>query len=292
MRISIASICFVLLAAAAPAPAASVCTETSEDCTQVGVWTIGLGVGYGRRSNPVESASDINLIVIPELSYYGRRVFLDNLDAGVLLYEGPLVTFNLLATPGYDRVFFVKRDPQNFFIADAAGFAGPVLGSSVVPGSNQSPTTSSTPASGAQILERERKMTYLAGPEWQLNYGNIVGQLTLLYEVTGRHQGGEARAAIAAPVWRTYGALTAAAGATWKSHELVTYYYGEPGLYDASAALNPFVKLSYSLPLAKRWSFNAVAHHEWLDSSITHSPIVNDSTVLTWFAGISYSLSF
>jgi outer membrane protein len=292
MRVFIASTCIALLIAAAPAPAASVCTETSENCTQVGVWTIGLGVGYGRRSNPVASASDINLIVIPELSYYGRRVFLDNLDAGVLLYEGSLITLNLLATPGYDSVFFDKRDPQNFFITDAAGIAGPVLATSSAPGGTQSSTTSAAPVSSEQILERERKMTYLVGPEWQLNYGDIVGQLTLLYEATGRHHGSEARAAIAAPVWRTYGTLTAAAGATWKSHELVTYYYGEPGLYDASAALNPFVKLSYSLPLAKRWSLNAVAHHEWLDSSITHSPIVNDSTVLTWFAGIAYSLSF
>jgi outer membrane protein len=291
MRLLFVTACIALLTAA-PASTASVCTEATDDCTQVGAWTVGLGLGYGRRSNPVASATDIDLVVIPKLSYYGRRVFLDNFDAGVLLYEGALVTLNLLATPGYDRVFFANRDPQNFFIADGAGAAGPITVGSTPPGVSQSSTSSPTSVTSAQILQRKRKMTYLAGPEWQVNYGDVVAQLTLLYEATGRHRGSEARAAIAAPVTQTHGTLTATAGATWKSHELVTYYYGEPGLYDASAALNPFVKLSYSLPLAKRWSFNAVAHHEWLDSSITHSPIVNDRTVLTWFAGIAYTLSF
>jgi len=81
--------------------------------------------------------------------------------------------------------------------------------------------------------------------------------------------------------------MNATVGATWKSRALVTYYYGEPGIYDANSAFNPFVKLSYAIPLTAHWGVNAFAHVEWLGSSIAHSPIVVDSRVTTVFAGVN-----
>ena len=45
----------------------------------------------------------------------------------------------------------------------------------------------------------QRHTTYLAGPEWMFRYREFIGQVNALYEVTGRHQGYELRAAVSAP---------------------------------------------------------------------------------------------
>ena len=49
---------------------------------------MSVSLGIGSRSNPVMGESDIPLVVIPQISYYGKRFFLENLDLGVTLYEG------------------------------------------------------------------------------------------------------------------------------------------------------------------------------------------------------------
>jgi outer membrane protein len=250
-----------------------------------------LGLGYGSRSNPIVNGRDIPLILVPQLSYYGKRFFIENLDVGYTLYENASNAFSLVATPGYDRVFFYRNDPQNYFIGGgtvgpSASSAPPYGATGVPPGSGTAETEAEDPQ---QILERERDTTYLAGPEWNFNYGRVSGQVSALYEVTGRYNGSEVRAAIAVPLIQTSGALTASAGATWKSAELVTYYYGEKGIYEAGSALNPFVKLAYKLPLGDHWRINALAHYEWLDDAIANSPIIVEQSVTTIFAGVEYS---
>jgi len=47
------------------------------------------------------------------------------------------------------------------------------------------------------------------------------------------------------------------------------------GNYDANSAFNPFVKLSYAIPLMLTGVSTHSAHVEWLGSSIAHSPIVS-----------------
>ncbi len=42
---------------------------------------ISASFGLGQRSNPVDGRSDIPLVVIPHISWYGKRFFLENLEA-------------------------------------------------------------------------------------------------------------------------------------------------------------------------------------------------------------------
>ena len=94
----------VPLTAAAQTP----CKTPSEECIAVGDLRINVSIGYGTRTNPVVGRDDIPLFVIPHVSYYGQRFFLESLEPGVTLYESDANTFNLIATPGFDRVFFEK----------------------------------------------------------------------------------------------------------------------------------------------------------------------------------------
>lgn len=275
----IAHSAFALLIAALfsqVAAAQTSCKAPSPDCVVVGEWDISLSLGAGGRSNPVKGNSDIPLVVIPQISYYGKRFFLENLELGVSLHESDSNTFNLIASPGYDRVFFFRNDLQNIFVGGASSLVS-------------APTDKEAPPTG-EFPVRRRHTTYLAGPEWIFNYGRVIGQLDALYEVTGEHNGYEVRAAAAAPIIQSKGSLVVSLGMTWKSAALVRYYYGVEGLYEPGSAVNPFIKLGYALPLSDRWTLSAFAHYEYLDNSIANSPIVSDHGVTTVFAGVVFKV--
>src|SRR5687768_11037420 len=162
-----------LLAAAAlqPAAAQAPCKSPSADCIEVGDLEVSLSLGYGTRTNPVAGRDDIPLFVVPHISYYGKRFFLESLEPGVTLYESDAHTFNLIASPGFDRVFFSRKDLQNVIVPFAA----------VAPGL-QGVTSE---AQDVEFPVGRRRTTYLAGPEWMFRHDKLIGQVSALYEVTG-----------------------------------------------------------------------------------------------------------
>ena len=272
------TLAIVAIAAAAGTQAAAAqtpCKAPSADCIAVGDLQVSLSFGYGTRTNPVVGRDDIPLFVIPYLSYYGKRFFVESLEPGVTLYESDAHTFNLIASPGFDRVFFSRHDPQNIFVPSAT---------SAPPGFTDEATEDQTFTVG------QRHTTYLAGPEWLFRHGDYIGQVSALYEVTGRHKGYEVRAAVSRPLIQSEQSLVLNAGLTWKSAATVDYFYGVRGLYEPDSALNPFIKLSYTLPLSERWTLTAFVHYEYLDNAIADSPIVTEREVVTAFAGLNFKV--
>lgn len=261
------------VAAVQPAAAQNPCKSPSPDCVAVGDLEVAVSVGFGTRTNPVLGRDDIPLFVLPQVSYYGKRFFLESLEPGVTLYESDAHTFNLIASPGFDRVFFNRKDLQNVVVPLAA--VAPSFGR----------------AEDVQQFEvGRRRTTYLAGPEWMFRHDDFIGQVSALYEVTGRHNGYEVRAAVSAPLIQRKQSLVVNTGLTWKSAETVGYYYGVPGLYKPDGALSPFIKFNYALPLSDRWTFTAFVHYEYLDGSIVDSPIVSGREVVTAFAGFNFKV--
>jgi len=257
------------------------CKHASADCVAVGKWNFSVGLGAGVRTNPLVGGKDIPLVVIPQFSYYGKRVFIDDFDLGVTLVDNAKNTLNLIASPGYDRVFFYRNDLQNVFVG---GFPfGPDIS---VAADVRVP--SNTP-SAVQFPPRTRRITYLAGPEWTFKYYGVSGQLDVLHDITGQDDGTEVRAALGVPLLQAKGSLSANIGITWKSAAIVNYYYGAPNIYQAGPALDPFLKLGYTLPLAGKWHFNAFAEYERLGSAIADSPIVAEHYVVTAFVGAVYT---
>jgi len=267
--------------------AAQDCAGPSDDCVAVGNWTFSVALGAGIRTNPVAHGGDIPLVVIPQFSYYGKRVFIDNLDLGVTLAEGKTQTLSLIASPGYDRVFFYRSDLQNLFIGLPNAVGGGAPGGSAVSPPVQAPSspgqTTQTP-----FPSRSRQITYLAGPEWTFKYGRATGQVDFLHEVTGHHHGDEIRAALTVPLSESKTPLTLGLGLTWKSSEIVNYYYGAPNVYEGGSVVNPFLKLGYTHPLTTKWRLTALAQYEFLGKAIANSPIVAQHYVATAFVGTTY----
>lgn len=273
---------FVLLIHAGATLAEDDCTAPSDDCVTVGRWNLSVSLGAGVRTNPLAGGRDIPLVVVPQFSYYGKRFFIDNLDPGVTLYEGDANTLSLIASPGYDRVFFYRSDLQNIFIGGTTSAAG---GVSRPPGLGNG---GNTPQAVQGFPPRARKVTYLAGPEWTFRFGRISGQFDYLHEITGRHHGDEIRAALGIPLGKWGGTWNANVGVTWKSAGIVNYYYGDHGLYSAGWALDPFAKIGYSRPLSSKWKLDAFVHCERLGNAIADSPIVARRYVTTAFVGATY----
>ena len=258
------------------------CSEPSAECVEVGQWDISLSLGGGVRTNPIRSNSDIPLVAIPKISYYGKRFFLENLELGVTLHESDSNTFNLITAPGYDRVFFVRNDLQNIFVDNGV--------SPILSGATFVDTAQGRVSLPGDVPLRPRRTTYLAGPEWSFSRGRLIGQLSALYEVTGRHNGTEVRAAVATPIVQRKGELVVSGGITWKSAELVRYYYAVEGVYEPGPALNPFLKVAYDVPLSDRWAFSASVHYEHLGNAVADSPTVSESQVTTAFVGFVYKI--
>jgi outer membrane protein len=258
------------------------CKQASGDCVAVGKWNFSVALGAGVRTNPLADGQDIPLVVIPQFSYYGKRFFIDDLDLGFALAESNTNTLSLVASPGYDRVFFYRSDLQNIFVG----------GLPQVPGVQDSAVeyarVSRTAPNAIQFPPRARRITYLAGPEWTFKLDRVSGQLDVLHDITGQDHGTEVRAALGIPLIESRGSLTANLGLTWKSAGIVNYYYGEPTIYQAGPALDPFLKLGYTVPLAGKWRFSAFAQYERLGSAIADSPIVAEHYVVTAFVGAIY----
>jgi MipA family protein len=252
------------------------CKGPSNECVAIGRWNFSVALGAGVRTNPLVNGKDIPLVVIPEFSYYGKRFFIDNLDLGFTLAETAANTFNLVATPGYDRVYFYRSDLQNFFIGFPVNSSTPAVVDSTTPGAIKVPP----PAP---------RITYLGGLEWTFKYDRVSGQLDVLRDITGQNSGDEIRAALGIPLIDASGSLRVNIGLTWKSAAIVNYYYGVSRLYEGGSALDPFLKLGYTLPLAGKWRFNAFVEYERLGNAIANSPIVAEHQVETAFVGAIYT---
>jgi MipA family protein len=283
-RVGAAAAAIICLLVTTATFAAAECTAPTNECVAVGSWSFSVALGAGVRSNPLVHGRDIPLVLVPQFSYYGKRFFIDNLDPGVTLFDGESNTLSLVASPGYDRVFFYRSDLQNFFVFSPASFAG--SGATGKP----SPSLQDLPANAQQLPQPARKVTYLAGPEWTFKHGRLTGQVDFLHEITGHTHGDEMRAALGMPIGSALGGtLSTRVGVTWKSAATVNYYYGYPGLYQAGWALNPFAKLGYSRPLSRKWKLDAFVHLERLGNAISDSPIVDRHYVTTAFIGATYS---
>jgi outer membrane protein len=267
------------LAHAAAAGPDGDCQARTDDCVAVGRWNFSVSLGAGIRTNPLISGRDIPLEIVPQVSYYGSHFFLDNLDLGVTLVDSDANTLSLVASPGYDRVFFYRYDLQNIFLS---GFAADSL-VAVKPVSRDT-------QGAVQLPSRARRVTYLAGPEWTFKFEGVTGQLDVLHEITAQNHGNEVRAALGIPLLEKDkgSSLALNVGATWESAAIVNYYYGEPIFYMGGSSLNPFVKVRYGRSLAGKWRLDAFVEYERLGAAIADSPIIANHYVVTAFVGATY----
>ncbi len=248
-------------------------------------WEFSLGLGAGIRTNPVMDNDDIPLVVIPQLSYQGERFFIQNLDFGYTLFQNENQQFNLLLTPSYDQVFFNKWHINNF--VERSGLA--------LDASKDNLTVESANRVIDKRLLHKRYMAGLAGVESSHSLDGLDIQLQLLTEATGYYNGTEARVAVSKTINLGRHDVKLTLGANWQDAKTMNYYYGlssqealSHAPYYAADGLTRLLRFDWSYQLDEHWSLRFFTSYRHLSSSISDSPLVTTSNVITAFAGGVY----
>ncbi len=312
-----ALLCLSLIGSPVRAASTEDCGPNQQRCIAVGTWEFKLGLGLGARSNPVINGDEIPLILIPQVSYYGKRFFFDTTDLGYTLVDRKDLMLNLLVTPGREGLYFFRDGWRSFFLDGGLNVGGnsfaPVLdrpddnsqsppgdGGELGPQPTENPDLGPNPGIGQEAepfknLHR-RHTAAMAGLEVSSQLGALEWQLQLLTDVSGVHNGEELRLAISGA--QNYGGhqLGLATGFSWKSADLLEYYYGVSAdeasqalpAYTPSSGATPFVRLSWSKPLNRNWHWLGSLQYDHLSRAQRHSPLITNNQVVQIFVGGVY----
>jgi MipA family protein len=237
-------------------------------------WRLGVGVGYGQRTNPLIQSKPIPIVVDIDVAWFGKRWFFDNGDVGFTFANKEAVTASMVARFNSDRVFFSKTSTR-FVQVGAAG----------------SPLTAP-----AELKPPRRDYAVEIGVE-AITSGNW-GQATFaaFHDVSGTHDGFELAGDYSYRWNHGRFSLAPSVGLRFKSRSMNDYYWGirasESSValpaYKTKSGVNVRSSLRASYYFTRRLRLAASVSYEKLDRSISASPLVEKPSVVGYFGGLVY----
>ncbi len=269
------------------------CNAESEECVAIDQWRFSMAMGAGVITNPLHGGKNIPLVLIPNISYYSEKFFLENSVVGYSLHENQQLSFSLISQINRESAFFSRWHPSNIFVADISnGFIGE---------SNQLPAGDDN-ESRVDLDDIEDRKWALDGG-LQLNWfiaKNSDIKVQALHDLNNIYNGFNAQVEI--NHFLRFKQLEQAIikftlGGNWQSSEQVDYYYGineQDSLsktvhYQGKASFSPYIKLFGYYHLTKNWAVRVNLTREFLSNRLTDSPIVADDVVDTFFVGVAYA---
>ena len=274
------------------------CSPDHVGCVEVGHFDVRLAIGAGIRTNPIVGNDDVPLFLLPEIFFYGKRVFFDVDTLGYTLLDRQRGQLNVVGTISYHQIYF-----QEF------GF-----GNLVLPFSNEdSPTPFVRDISPNEIDDPQttpvfqdpdvttnlhsRNLSVLGGVEYNLYNERWMINVQMLRDISRVHDGASVRAVVNYPFnFGGVGKYELLAGLVWEDSNLLDYYYGvreyeaREGLpaYRVNSDFSAFVRLQWRKRLSKKWELMVTGHYRYLGDEVAGSPIVESDGVSTIYAGGVY----
>jgi len=267
------------------------CMEANEQCAPIDEWEFSLAIGTGILSNPLHGSSDIPLILIPEVSYYGEQIFFVNNTLGYSFYEDNIFSLSTISLINRENAFFNRWHPNNVFV--------PL---------NSNGISDSSLNFDESLVQDEINVDEVANRKWAIDAGlqanwflseesHLV--IRLLHDVNNTYNGFNGKIeftyrftglGIANTQWKI------TTGVNWLSRQKVDYYYGigerdtkDPNyFYLGKPALNPYIKLNSSYKINNDWRLTFTVRSEFLASAVSDSPLVKDEVIKTMFLGVVY----
>lgn len=87
------------------------CDTQPENCIEVSQWEVSVAVGAGVATNPLKDGEHSPLIVLPYISYYGDRFFLDNTAVGYTFVNQQSFDVSWIAELNSEQAFFSRSRP-------------------------------------------------------------------------------------------------------------------------------------------------------------------------------------
>ncbi|MBE0370192.1 MipA/OmpV family protein [Pseudoalteromonas aurantia] len=281
----------------------SLCNSSDSDCVNTSQWQFSVAIGIGELTNPLAGGDNIPLFVIPYVSYYRDRFFLENTTLGFTLLDKPKFDLSFIVEPNSEQAFFEQFHLRNIiapgsYVATDGNIVDSPDGALEIPDDVTPP-----------IEQREVTVDDIANRKWAIDSGllghwyiNDSSKLSMqwLHDVSGVYRGHHAkvtyhyefRAISKLPV-----NVRLIAGVHWKENALVDYYYGlrssdeidEQLYYQGRSVLNPFLGATLQYKLTDDWQLKASVKRQFLGAGITDSPLIRKDDVNYFFIGGVYA---
>ncbi|WP_251357968.1 MipA/OmpV family protein [Kangiella sp. TOML190] len=252
--------------------------ELDHDQVAVGEWNFSLSLGYGQVESLITGVDDFDLYLLPNISYYGEKFYLENTTLGYSLFEQENFYIDLVGRLNEDGVYFKLDD---FGVFSALGVPPPGRG-----------------PNPPQPEDVDRHLSYLAGLELNYQIAGFDLRTGYYHDISGVHHGYELDLSVAryftiSEHWSWY----LAASATHKSKKLLNYYYGldeDESLTSFfsyspnSSGTNYYLTLSTEYMINDDWSWHGFVKRNYLADEIQDSLIIERKHIDTYFLGVKY----
>jgi MipA family protein len=258
--------------------------KENENCTAVDEWHFSLGLGAGVITNPLYKGKNTPLVIIPYIHYYGDKIFIENNTLGYSFIQSKSVILSAVSQLNREAIFFNDWQPSHLFI----------------PHFSESINDSSTQPSISVNNIKKRKWAIDGG--LQLNWfisDSVDMKAQILRDLNQVYHGYNANVVfnktIRFPAFKE-SQFNISIGANWQSKNLANYYYGLgendnvdiSNRYQAGSGIQPFFSLAAIHKFSKKWQLKFLLKQEFLDDNLTHSPLVEENTVISAFIGVVY----
>jgi outer membrane protein len=269
------------------------CEQINDNCAAIGEWKFSLAVGAGVYTNPLHGGGDIPLVLIPQISYYGEKIFFENNALGYSFFENNQLTISAITQLNHEKAYFTRWHPQNILIESVS--SGDII----------------TPSEGDPVDEDkyvEIDIKDVSNKRWAIDAGIqfnwFINQTTdlqvqILHDVNNVYKGFNGQIELTRimridPLPNTV--MSFSVGTNVSSKNLVDYYYGisqttEAGVdldYHGKSSITPYFRLVLRHQLSERWHAKLNIKRIFLDDAMTDSPLVKDDYINNIFAGVSY----
>ena len=298
----------------AAASDSSTCSQDSEECVAVGQWHISAAIGGGVLTNPLHSADNIPLILIPYISYYNERFFLDNTTLGYTLQESHHFDFSIILELNSEQKYFNRSHAGNLIGVDAIysessdPISAPITDVDNPSSPNEDNSDSILPdTSKSQEPRQLFDLDDISKRDWALDAGLLahwyIGErhkfsAQWAHDISDVYKGQHVRVSYkyAQSVFDWPARFQLTTGLHWQSTKLIDYYYGlneednvqQAFYYNGEQGITPFLGAAFNYRINKQWQFKFSAKRRFLSDSIVNSPIVQDRNQDYLFIGGLY----
>jgi outer membrane protein len=274
----------------------SQCQQNDENCIGIGQWQFSVAVGAGVLTNPLSGGDDYPLLVVPYVSYYHDKFFLENTTVGYTFSESRNFDISFIVEPNTEQAFFERFHIRNLIAPEEFGVAD---GTITKEGDSNTPVSTGSLISVDDIAKRKWALDSGLLGHWYLNQ-NSQFALQWLNDISGTYQGSHINLAYQYKMKPLAGLplrVQLTAGIHWKDNRLVNYYYGlserdvidESLFYTGESTFNLFFGTTLNYKLTDDWTLRVSAKRQFLGSGIKNSPLVEKSHVTYFFVGGVYA---
>ena len=249
--------------------------------------SVGLAIGIGQRTNPLVDGNAIPLIVLPDVAWYSDSYYFDNGEFGLQWRPSNDITTETFIRTNAETAYFSFWHPNNFLIPVDSSIGGDP---SPTPGDQNEPGYISVD----DIASRD--WTVDAGIRMTLFRDSARWSFTAIHDALGVYSGYSLKARYSHDFFYKDWTLSTNIAVTYKSKNLIDYYYGiserdtndESLWYEASHSFQVTTGFFLTKKITPNWYWLGRFHITTLGSGMSDSPLVSKKHVTNAFIGIGY----